>query len=96
MASSTGDPITVRVKLYSILRKMPEGGVGPPRNKIKLTLRAGSVVRDVLNCLQVPEIDIVFSLNNEVVDIDTRLQDGDFLSLIPAVGGGSLTVCEAV
>lgn len=91
MLSSTGDLIKVRIQLHSILRRPCEDG-GAPRDHITLTLSSDSAVRDVLDCLHVPEIDIIFALNDDVVDADTCLHDGDHLALIPAVGGGSIAV----
>lgn len=88
MSYSTGKCIRIRVQLHSILRR-PLDDEGPLRNQFELTLEAGSVVRDVLDSFQAPEIDIVFALNDDVVDDDTRLYDGDRLSLIPAVEGGT-------
>ena len=87
MSSSTGESITIRVQLHSILRR-PRDEEGPLRNKFELTLESGSVVRDVLDSLHAPEMDIVFALNDDVVDDCTRLHDGDRLALIPAVEGG--------
>ena len=87
MSYSIGDSITIRVQLHSILRR-PLDDEGLLRNQFELTLEPGSVVRDVLDSLHAPEMDIVFALNDDVVDDDTRLHDGDRLALIPAVEGG--------
>lgn len=78
--------ITVEVRLFSILRHRPDGAV---RGRLALELADGATVADVLSKLDVPDLPMVISVNDEQAGPLTALHDGDEIELIPAVAGGS-------
>lgn len=79
--------IAVDVQLFSILRHRPDGKV---RGQVTLELPDGATVADVLSELDVPDLPIVISVNDQQADSSTALHDGDEVEIIPAVAGGSL------
>ena len=82
---STGDRISVTVKLHSVLRTLE---TTEPRSRVQLELAAGSTIASVIASLKIPEMDIVYVLNDSVVESSARLHSGDTLALIPALEGG--------
>ena len=88
MQSITGDRISVTVKLHSVLRTLE---TTVPRSRVLLELAAGSTIANVVASLKIPEMDIVYVLNDSVVESSARLQAGDTLALIPALEGGCNT-----
>ena len=88
MQSITGDRISVTVKLHSVLRTLE---TTEPRSRVLLELEAGSTIANVVASLKIPEMDIVYVLNDSVVESSARLQAGDTLALIPALEGGCNT-----
>ena len=78
--------VTVIIRLYSILRERN----GQIVDTLECELPKNSQVSDVLRRLDVPDtLDIILAVNDQVVSESATLQDGDRLSLIPAVAGGS-------
>lgn len=86
MQSITGDRIAVTVKLHSVLRTLE---TTEPRSRVLLELAAGSTIASVVASLKIPEMDIVFVLNDSVVESSALLHAGDTLALIPALEGGA-------
>jgi sulfur carrier protein ThiS len=88
MRSTTSDPglITVTVRLYSILRHR-EGKIV---NRLALELPAGSSPLDVLERLEIdPDLEVILAINADIADSEAQLQEGDLVSIIPAVAGGA-------
>lgn len=82
---STDQKIRITVKLYSILRHRD----GKIINMLELDLPAGASVQQVLDDLQVnEELEAILAVNDEVVDAENILYEGDRLSIIPSVAGG--------
>jgi molybdopterin converting factor small subunit len=78
----------VSVRLFSVLRHQP-GGLA---DRLLLKLPMGARVKDVLDLLKIDkDLEIFIAVNHEVSSEDHLLTDGDELSLIPAVAGGSWT-----
>ncbi len=77
----------VEVRLFATLRRyVPHLGVGEP---LYVNVPEGATARDVLERLGVPPEEVkIIMRNNRQVDMDTRLEEGDRLAFIPAVGGG--------
>jgi molybdopterin converting factor small subunit len=76
----------VSVRLFSVLRHQP-GGLA---DRLSLNLPMGARVQDVLDLLKIArDMEIIIAINREVCSEDHLLADGDELSLIPAVAGGS-------
>jgi sulfur carrier protein ThiS len=91
MRSTTSDPglITVTVRLYSILRHR-EGKIV---NRLALELPAGSSPLDVLERLEIdPDLEVILAINSDIADAEAQLQEGDLVSIIPAVAGGAVGV----
>ena len=84
----TGDRISVTVKLHSVLRTLE---TTVPRSRVLLELAAGSTIANVVASLNIPEMDIVYVLNDSVVESSALLHAGDTLALIPALEGGCKT-----
>lgn len=77
----------IKVQLHTILqRQTPQGSI----SQVELELPEGSTLADVLAALEVklPEEALLLVVNGRMADLDTRLQDGDYLNLMPALSGG--------
>ena len=75
--------ITVDVYLFATLQR--DGA----DSQQELKLRAGTSVRDVVERLAIPEMEIhLVFVNGRVASLDQPLQDGDRLALFPPIGGG--------
>ena len=85
MQSTTGERISVTIKLHSVLRTLE---TTEPRSRVLLELAPGSTVATVVATLKIPEMDIVYVLNESVVESTALLHAGDTLALIPALEGG--------
>ena len=72
----------LEVRLFATLR---EG-----RGKLlEMELEANTTVSEVLNALKIKQQDVALLLiNGKDGNFDTRLSEGDYLSLFPPVGGG--------
>lgn len=81
------DQIGILVRLHAILRTLkptePDGG-------IRLVLPKDATISDAIRALELPKMEMVFSLNSKMVGDDTMLQAGDELDIIPAISGGSI------
>lgn len=79
--------IRVIVRLYSVLRHRD----GEIVDRLEVTMPPGSRVRDVLERLQVGEeqLEPLLALNDELVEPEATLADGDRLAIIPSVAGGA-------
>jgi molybdopterin converting factor small subunit len=80
--------VKVYVKLYALLRKHHPG---PNRSvPLEVELPDGASVADLAPVLDLPR-DLVRSvfINQEAVELDTRLKDGDQIGLFPPVVGGA-------
>ncbi|MFQ5408572.1 MAG: MoaD/ThiS family protein [Anaerolineales bacterium] len=81
------DTITVRVKLYALLRRHHPG---PDRSKpIPVSLPQNATVADLTPALALPD-DLVRAafVNDDAVELDAPLHDGDAVKLFPPVVGG--------
>jgi molybdopterin converting factor small subunit len=77
------DLITVDLHLFASLHRSPGGS-----HQI-LELRPRTSVRDVVERLALPEMEIhLVFVNGRVASLDQMLQDGDRLALFPPIGGG--------
>jgi len=78
--------IEILVRLHAILRTLkptePDGGIW-------LVLPKDATISDAVHSLQLPRMEMVFSLNSKMVGDETVLQAGDELDIIPAISGGS-------
>ena len=56
--------------------------------EVSIELEQGDTVHGAIDKMRIPdrEVKITF-LNNQIVDIDHPLKDGDRLTLVPATGG---------
>ena len=86
MTSSTDETIVVNVRPHAILRTLVNADA---QNQVALTLPRHTTVAGALRSLALPEMEMVFSLNDQIVNADAELNDGDQLSLIPAISGGA-------
>ena len=86
MASSTDETIVVHVRPQAILRNLIAVDA---QNRITLRLPRQATVADALAALAVPAMELVITLNDQIVNADAALSDGDQLTLIPAISGGS-------
>jgi molybdopterin converting factor small subunit len=81
--------LTVTVRLYSILRHRD----GRTVDELVLDLADGSTVNDALERLEIQAgRDILISVNKELANRDTRLADGDAITMIPLISGGSMPI----
>jgi len=80
----------IRVKFFASHRE----AVG--KAEVELRIEANSKVRDAMDRLisRHPKLggsmrrNSIYSLNQQIVDEDARLSDGDVLAIFPPVGGG--------
>ena len=72
----------LEVRLFATLR---EG-----RGKLlEMELEVNTTVSEVLNALKIKQQDVALLLiNGKDGNFDTKLSEGDYLSLFPPVGGG--------
>jgi molybdopterin converting factor small subunit len=87
MPSSMSDkpPITITVRLYSILRQRD----GRIVDQLELEMPGDCRVSMVLSDLDVPgDLQLVLAVNDQIVTESTPLAEGDCLAIIPAVAGG--------
>lgn len=72
----------VKVKLFATLRENRE-------KEMLLDLDKETTIRDVVEYLNIPEIEVAIMLiNGRHQNLDAILEDNDTLSLFPPVGGG--------
>ena len=72
----------VKVKLFATFRN----GRG---KEVNLEMKPGATVRDILKLIDIKEDEIAILLvNGKDGKFDTVLEEGDYLSLFPPVGGG--------
>ena len=77
------DLITVDLHLFASLHRSP----GDSHQMLELQARTS--VRDVVERLALPEMEIhLVFVNGRVASLDQMLQDGDRLALFPPIGGG--------
>jgi len=74
--------IKVEVRLFANFR---EGR----KKKQVLELDEGSIIRDVLDYVKIPEEEVSILLQNgRYGSADRKLNDGDIIAVFPPVGGG--------
>jgi molybdopterin converting factor small subunit len=77
--------LTVTVRLYSILRHRD----GRTVDELVLELADGSTVNEVMARLAIESgRDLLISVNKELATPETRLADGDAITMIPLISGG--------
>jgi sulfur carrier protein ThiS len=77
--------VTITVRLYSILRHRQ----GQVVDRLSLEIPRGSCLRKVLEELQIdPGLEMILAVNSEIAREDAGLEDGDQVSIIPAISGG--------
>lgn len=77
--------ISILVRLHAILRtiKQAEHNEG-----INLVLPEAATISDAVRLLELPQMELVYSLNASMVGEETTLKAGDELDIIPAISGG--------
>ena len=74
--------MNLKVKLFATFRE----GRG---KEVFFDIEAGTIVGDIIQKLKLKEVDIAILLvNGRDAKLDTKLQEGDYMSLFPPVGGG--------
>lgn len=59
------------------------------RDEVSLSVARGSLVRDVLRHAGIPEEEIwLVSIDNQIVNPDREVKDGDEVTVFAPVGGG--------
>jgi len=77
--------IGILVRLHAILRTLKPT---EPDSGIRLVLPKDATISDAVRTLELPKMEMVFSLNSKMVGEDIVLQAGDELDIIPAISGG--------
>ena len=82
--------MNVEVKLYGILRRQrPLGLTGAPHHPFPYSLTEKATLADLTAALGIPEGMLnAAAVNDEVVEMDTVLHEGDKVSLFPPAAGG--------
>lgn len=80
----------VEVKLYASLRRYrPEAAGGAMHHPFFVTLPAGSTIATLVKTLGIPEGSITAAaLNDEAVEVNASVQEGDKVGLFPPSAGG--------
>jgi molybdopterin converting factor small subunit len=80
--------VKVRLRLFATLAQyLPPDADG---DGVTLALPDGAVLSDALSALRIPAAeDYVIAVNGAHRDGDTRLVDGDEITLFPPLSGGS-------
>lgn len=80
----------ITVKLYGMLRRnRPESASGAPHHPFPFSLPEDSSIADLVRLLEIKDGMVNGSaVNGEATNLDTRLQDGDTVSLFPPAAGG--------
>lgn len=79
--------IRVRVRAYGQLRRYLPGGAG----EAELAVAKDSTLADLLSMLGVGEEEAwLLALNDQVVEPEARLREGDEVELMLPIGGGKL------
>lgn len=80
----------IEVKLYGVLRRQrPKSAPGAPHHPFTVTLPEGARLITLAESLGVPSGTLqAASVNQEAVNLDTLLHDGDQVSLFPPTAGG--------
>ncbi len=77
----------VEVKLYANLAKLLPS-VNQKKQSI-ITIRKGATINDLLEKMKIPkEISNVIMLNGKQCDRQTKLSEGDKISIFPPIAGG--------
>ncbi len=73
----------VTVKLFAYARKYHKQPI------VKLQVKKGSIVNDVIKILNLPdEATRIILINGERKNKTTKLKDGDIISVFPMLAGG--------
>jgi sulfur carrier protein ThiS len=85
--NKTSDPsqIAVLIRLHAILRNLKPDGSD---EGIRMVLPVGATISDAVHALELPKMELVYSLNSNMVGEATILHSGDALDIIPAISGG--------
>ena len=74
--------MTVEVRLFAYLREGRE-------KKVYLDISEGTTVQDILDRLEIiPEHVSLILINGKNAETTSVLQEGEYLSIFPPVGGG--------
>jgi sulfur carrier protein ThiS len=79
--------MNISVQLHTILqRQTPEGRL----DRLEVELPEGSSLADLIEHLEITlDIeDLLLVVNGRTAELDTPIQDGDQVNLIPAISGG--------
>jgi molybdopterin converting factor small subunit len=82
--------VNIEVKLYATLRQYrPDSAEGARHHPFFVELPAGATIASLVSHLRIPE-DLVTAAgrNDDAVEVDAALQDGDRVSLFPPTAGG--------
>ncbi|MEW6178854.1 MAG: MoaD/ThiS family protein [Chloroflexota bacterium] len=77
----------VKVRLYATFSRFHPGRLaGTP---FEVELADGATLHDLIQQLAIPpdEVKVCF-VNARIMDLDTKLKDGDEIGIFPPVGGG--------
>lgn len=77
--------ISILVRLHAILRT-----IQPVENNegLQLVLAKDAKISDAVRLLELPKMEMVYSLNSKMVGEEAVLHSGDELDIIPAISGG--------
>lgn len=77
--------IQVDVTLFGDFRRF----LRETNGRLTLEVIEGTTVRDVLERVQVPEVEVgLVSVNGKLAPVETPLRDGDAVDVFPPIGGG--------
>lgn len=77
----------VEIRLFANLAKLLPPGAKNKRAKI--TIKEGTSVEELLEKLKIPTKSTnVVMLNGSIIDKDTKLNEGDVVSVFPPITGG--------
>lgn len=77
----------VEVKLYANLAKLLPSG--SQKKQSIVIVRKGATIADLLEKLKIPsEVSNVIMLNGKQCDKNTKLNEGDKISVFPPIAGG--------
>ncbi len=82
-----GGKVRVTVKLFATLREYAPSGSA--REPLRAEIRDGGSVTDLVRILHIPkDLPRIVMVNSRPASLESALEEGDTVSLFPAIGGG--------